>query len=65
MSIKLDHLEKLYLSQLKDAYSAEKQLLEALPKMRDAATEQKLRKAFVDHLGETRTHVERIERIFA
>lgn len=64
MSIKLDHLEKLYLSQLKDAYSAEKQLLEALPKMRDAATEKKLRDAFVDHLGETRVHVERIEKIF-
>lgn len=64
MSIKLDHLEKLYLTQLKDAYSAEKQLLQALPRMRDGATETKLREAFVDHLGETRVHVERIEQIF-
>ncbi len=64
MSIKLDHLEKLYLSQLKDAFSAEHQLLEALPKMRDAVSDEKLRGAFVDHLAETKRHVERLEQIF-
>lgn len=65
MSIKLDHLEKLYLSQLKDVYNAEHQLLEALPKMRDAASDEKLRAAFADHLAETKGHVERLEQIFA
>ncbi|MBL0920703.1 MAG: ferritin-like domain-containing protein [Phycisphaerales bacterium] len=62
--MKLDHLEKLYVTQLKDAYSAEKQLLQALPKLRDNAHDEKLREAFEDHLGETKAHVERIERIF-
>lgn len=65
MSIKLDHLEKLLQEQLKDAYSAETQLLEALPKMQDAATDTRLKQAFSDHLTETEGHVERLERICA
>lgn len=64
MTMKLDHLEKLYVAQLKDAYSAEKQLLEALPKMRDAARSDKLRTAFADHLAETKGHVTRLEKVF-
>lgn len=63
MSLKLDHLEKLLATQLKDAYSAEMQLLDALPKMRDAASDQSLRKAFADHLEQTRGHVSRIEKV--
>lgn len=64
MPTKLDHLEKLYVHQLKDAYSAEKQLLEALPKMRDAAADPKLSEAFADHLQETEGHINRLEQIF-
>lgn len=63
--MKLDHLEKLFVEQLKDAYSAENQLLKALPKMRDAASSEPLRTAFATHLEETRTQVQRIEKIFS
>ncbi len=61
--MKLDSLEKLYIEQLKDLHSAERQLLKALPKMRDAATAEPLREAFAEHLKETEEHVKRIERI--
>ncbi|MEC9372501.1 MAG: DUF892 family protein, partial [Planctomycetota bacterium] len=61
--MKLDHLEKLFLNQLKDAYSAETQLLKAMPKMRDAATADPLRKAIEDHMAETKKHQERVESI--
>ncbi len=64
MSIKIDHLEKLYVSQLKDAYSAEQQLVEALPKMIEAASATKLSEAFSEHLQETKDHVKRLEKIF-
>ena len=60
----LDSLEKLYVEQLKDLYSAEGQILDALPKMRDAATDPGLKKAFGDHLEETKTHRSRIEKVF-
>ncbi|GJM19437.1 MAG: hypothetical protein DHS20C14_16500 [Phycisphaeraceae bacterium] len=63
--MKLDSLEKLYIEQLKDLYSAENQLLKALPKMRDAATAEPLREAFAGHLEETKEHVARIEKIMA
>jgi ferritin-like metal-binding protein YciE len=62
--MKLDSLEKLYVHELKDLYSAEKQLVEALPKMEKAASNQELKQAFATHLKETRTHVSRLESIF-
>lgn len=62
--MKLDSLKKLYVDQLKDLYSAENQLIEALPKMAKAASSSKLEQAFRDHLDETKTHVQRIETIF-
>ncbi len=62
--MKLDSLKKLYIEQLKDLYSAENQLTEALPKMAKAASSTKLQQAFQAHLGETKTHVQRIEQIF-
>lgn len=62
--MKLDHLEKLFIGQLKDAYSAEQQLIEAIPKMQAAASTNQLKKAFADHLDETRGHAKRIEQIF-
>jgi ferritin-like metal-binding protein YciE len=48
---------------LKDIYSAETQLIEALPKMAQAAESNDLRTAFEDHLEQTRVHAQRIEEI--
>jgi ferritin-like metal-binding protein YciE len=62
--MKLGSLQDLYLEELKDLYSAENQLLKALPKMAKAASSAELRTAFEDHLEQTRGQVERLERIF-
>jgi len=58
------NFQKLYIDQLKDLYSAEKQLTEALPKMAKAASTPSLQQAFMMHLEETKEHVQRIEQIF-
>ena len=57
-------LRDLYLNELRDLYSAETQLLEALPKMAEAATSSQLKEAFTTHLEETQGHVSRLEEIF-
>jgi ferritin-like metal-binding protein YciE len=57
-------LEKLYINELRDLYSAENQLLKALPKMAKGASSAELKEAFENHLAETETHVERLEQIF-
>lgn len=62
--MKLDSLQKLYLDQLKDMHNAESQLIATLPKMRDAATSPELRRAFADHLEQTKGHKRRLEQIF-
>ena len=62
--MKLESLRDLYLEQLKDLYSAENQLIDALPKMADAASAPELKNAFREHLNQTRQHVERLEKIF-
>ncbi len=62
--MKLDSLKKLYVHELKDLYSAETQLIEALPKMIDAASDKDLKGALESHLKETKTHVSRLESIF-
>src|ERR1044071_1521816 len=62
--MKLDTVEKLYISELRDLYSAENQLLKALPKMTKAASSQELKDAFEKHLEQTKGHVERLEQIF-
>jgi len=49
---------------LKDIYSAEKQLVEALPEMARACNSEDLQEAFEKHLQQTRRHVERIEKVF-
>ena len=59
--MQLQSLNDVLVHELQDLHSAEQQLVEALPKMASAATNDKLRTAFEDHLGETRQHVERIE----
>jgi ferritin-like metal-binding protein YciE len=62
--MKIETLRDLYVEQLHDLYSAETQLVEALPKMAKAAANPMLQKAFTEHLTQTRTHVERLEKIF-
>ena len=57
-------LRELYLSELKDLYNAENQLVKALPKMAKAATSEVLREGFEEHLEQTKGHVERLEQIF-
>ena len=62
--MKLDTLQKLYTNQLRDLYSAEHQLLKALPKMAKAASSEDLKDAFEKHLEQTKGHVERLEQVF-
>ena len=62
--MELESLRDLYIDELKDLYSAEKQLVKALPKMAKNATNPDLKKAFSDHLAQTEGHVERLEQIF-
>lgn len=54
-----------FLDELRDAYDAEKQLIKALPKLAKTASSPKLKKAFEDHLKETKGHVARLEQAFA
>ena len=62
--MRLESLKDLYLEQLKDLYSAETQLVDALPKMAEAATAGDLKRGFQEHLRQTQEHVNRLERIF-
>jgi ferritin-like metal-binding protein YciE len=62
--MKLDTLEKLFEHELEDLRNGEEQLIEALPKMADAANSSDLKAAFKDHLQETRNHLTRIDKAF-
>ena len=62
--MQLDSLRKLYIHQLQDLYSAEKQIARALPKLIRAATSDELRAALADHLRLTEGQIGRLERIF-
>lgn len=59
----MKNLEELFEHQLQDLYSAEDQLTDALPKMVKNAKDAKLKKAFEDHLEETKNHKKRLEDI--
>ena len=61
--MKLQTLEDLFLHELKDLYSAENQLVKALPKMAKAATNPELKAGFEEHLEQTKGHVERLTKI--
>ncbi len=61
---KLDSLSTLLEEELKDIYSAEKQLLKALPKMAKKATSAELRAALEEHLEVTKGQVNRLEQVF-
>jgi ferritin-like metal-binding protein YciE len=60
----LDNLGNVLILQLRDLYSAETQLIDALPKMADAASSPDLKSAFQTHLGETRSQKTRLEQAF-
>lgn len=60
----LDNLQDLVEDELRDLYSAEKQLVKALPKMAKAATTPKLKAGFTKHLEQTKEHVVRLETVF-
>ena len=60
----LESMQDLFLNELKDVLNAEKQLVQALPRLAKAAQSPKLQQAFTKHLRETEGHVERLERIF-
>ncbi|MBA2688393.1 MAG: ferritin-like domain-containing protein [Gemmatimonadaceae bacterium] len=61
--MELDTLKDLYVDGLKDLYSAEKQILKALPKMIKACGDRQVKAAFREHERQTREHVRRLERI--
>jgi ferritin-like metal-binding protein YciE len=62
--MKMKTLEDLLAHELKDLYSAEKQLTKALPKMAKAASSDALREAFEGHLEETEEQISRLEQVF-
>jgi ferritin-like metal-binding protein YciE len=57
-------LNDVMLDQLRDLYSAESQLVKALPKLAKAAENDELKQAFLDHFDETRGHVDRLKQVF-
>src|ERR1700687_645424 len=59
-----NQLKEIYVEELKDLYSAENQLVKALPKMAKAASSNELRAGFEEHLEQTKGHVQRLEEIF-
>jgi ferritin-like metal-binding protein YciE len=60
-----NQLKELYIEELKDIYSAESQLVKALPKMAKASNSDELRAGFEEHLEQTKGHVKRLEQIFS
>ncbi|HZO17616.1 MAG TPA: ferritin-like domain-containing protein [Gemmatimonadaceae bacterium] len=62
--MEMETLRDLYIDELKDLWSAEKQLIKALPRMAKAATHPQLAKAFTNHLRQTEQQITRLERIF-
>jgi ferritin-like metal-binding protein YciE len=62
--MQLHDLQDLYIDQLRDLYSAENQLVKALPKMVKAASNEQLSESFEQHLEQTRGHVDRLKQVF-
>jgi ferritin-like metal-binding protein YciE len=60
----VENIEELLLDELKDIYSAEKQIAKALPKMARATTSPELKQAFESHLQETLGQIERLDKVF-
>lgn len=60
-----NNLKSVFVDELRDIYSAEQQLIKALPKMAKAATSEELRSGFEQHLKQTKEHAARMEKIFS
>ena len=63
--MELDTLKDLYIHELKDLFSAEQQLVKALPKMAKAASNKELATGFQQHLEQTKEHVQRLQQILS
>ena len=61
--MELHSLQELFVDELKDIYSAEKQITKALPKMAEAASSEDLRNGFREHFEQTRGQISRLEAI--
>ena len=64
MAKERESLQKLYVESLRDLYSAEEQILEALPKMAKATKHPELKRAFQEHYQQTEQQKQRLEQIF-
>ena len=62
--MKIENLRELFIHELLDLYSAEKQIIEALPEMEEKAASPQLRQAFRQHLQQTQMQKQRLDRIF-
>ena len=60
----INTMNDLFVHQLRDIYYAEQQLVKALPKMAEKATDNQLKQGFLTHRDETKTHVQRLEQVF-
>jgi ferritin-like metal-binding protein YciE len=63
--MELENLQDLYIHELEDLCSAERQIIQALPKMMKAASSHKLRAGFEEHLKQTQEHANRLEKILS
>ena len=63
--MKLDRLKDLYIEQLRDLYSAETQIISALPEMINKTSHRELRTALQNHLEETREQKKRLQQVFS
>jgi ferritin-like metal-binding protein YciE len=63
-STEFNNFEDLFREQIEDLYDAEHRLIDALPKMAEAANSSQLKQAFQSHLRETEGHVSRLEQVF-
>jgi ferritin-like metal-binding protein YciE len=63
--MELETLKDLYVHELKDLYSAERQMMKAMPKMVKAATNKQLANAFTQHLEQTKKQAQRLEELLA
>jgi ferritin-like metal-binding protein YciE len=64
MPTQKETLQKLYIEQLRDLYSAEEQILEALPKMIKQTKHAELKRGFQEHYQQTEQQVQRLQKIF-
>lgn len=62
--MKINSMDRLFVHTLKDVYSAEKQIIAALPKMIEAASSPELKEAMETHLEETKNQLDRVNQIF-